>query len=281
MGDIDLLVPEADLGKARKILFQQGYEQVAEVSYAEIQTEVEIAHHLAPFVKQGSPTIELHWHIVKPGEGHFVFLAEELWRRTVACTVGNVPTLALTKEALFLHLCMHVSYHHLFAFGLRPLVDIHTVVSLYGDQMDWDEIAACAISWQVSRGVQMVLAVTHRLFNTPIPYQFQNASEAPEDLIDLVIEQIFADAADSHNLTLLAKLYSAGSLRERLMAALRRVFLQPYPLLSRKYLSFVLTRTARLFGLYQGDLLRLYGLQRDPLLAAQAARYAKIYRWLQ
>ena len=91
MGDIDLLVPEADLGKARKILFQQGYEQVAEVSYAEIQTEVEIAHHLAPFVKQGSPTIELHWHIVKPGEGHFVFLAEELWRE-----LGHATLLAET-----------------------------------------------------------------------------------------------------------------------------------------------------------------------------------------
>jgi hypothetical protein len=281
MGDIDLLLPEADLGKAREILLQQGYEQVEEVSYAEIQAEVEIAHHLAPFVKQGSPTIELHWHIVKPGEGHYLFPVEELWRRTAVCTIGNVSTSALNREALFLHLCIHVSYHHIFAFGLRPLVDIHTLLSLYGDQMDWNEIVACAASWQVSSGVRLVLAVTHRLFGTSIPPRFPDVDQVPEEMLDLVIEQIFADATDSHNLTLLAKLYSSGNSWKRMKTVLRRIFLQPYPLFSRKYLAFVLTRMTKLVDLYRRDIFRLYGPQRDPMLATKAERYAKIYRWLQ
>ena len=281
MGDIDLLLPKADLGKARDILLQQGYEQMAEVSYAEIQAEVEIAHHLAPFVKEGSPTIELHWHIVKPGEGHLVFPVEDLWRRTVACEIGNVPTLALTNEATFVHLCMHLSYHHLFAFGLRPLVDIHTMVSSLGERMDWDEIVACGDAWQVRRGICLTLAVVHRLFGTQIPAQFREAEDIPEEMLHLVVEQIFADGADSHNLTLLAKLYSPDTRMERIKSVLKRLFVQPYPLFSWKYLSFVVRRAARLRSLYQGDLLRLYGPQKDRALASQAARYAKIYRWLQ
>ena len=100
-------------------------------------------------------------------------------------------------------------------------------------------------------------------------------------MVDLVIEQIFADTVDSHNLTLLAKLYSSGNLWEHLKTVIRRIFLQPYPIFSWQYLSFVLNRTARLFGLYWSDLLRLYGPRKDRALTSQAARYAKIYRWLQ
>jgi hypothetical protein len=236
---------------------------------------------LAPFIKTGSPTIELHWHIVKPGESLAVFPVEKLWLRTVPCQIGQASVLALTNEATFVHLCMHASYHHLFAFGLRPLVDIHTLVSSCGDQLDWDEITACGASWQATAGIHLTLAVAHRLLGTPIPPQCKAAEDIPNEMLDVLVEQIFADATDSHNLTLLAKLYSSGSLWDACQTALQRVFVQPYPLFSRKYLAFVLTRTARLFTLYRSNLLRLYGPQRDQALAAQAERYSKIYRWLQ
>ena len=173
MGDIDLLVPKDDLSQAREILLGLGYTQLAAVAYGDIQAEVEIAHHLAPFVKEGSPTIELHWHIVKPGEGHYLFPVEELWRRTVACQIGNSSVLALTREALLVHLCMHVSYHHLFAFGLRPLYDVHTLISLYGGTLDWVEIASIGASWRVAAGIHLTLAVAQQLFGTPIPPHYQ------------------------------------------------------------------------------------------------------------
>jgi len=99
--------------------------------------------------------------------------------------------------------------------------------------------------------------------------------------MDTVIEQIFADASDSHNLTLLAKFYSSGNLWERLTTGFKRIFIQPYSVFSRAYLRFLLARTARLFTLYQHDLLRLYGPKRDRALADKVARYAKIYRWLK
>ncbi len=281
MGDIDLLVPESDLSRAREILIAQGYKQRVDFAYADIQAEIEIAHHLAPFIKEGSPTIELHWHIVKPGESHFVFPVDELWRRTVPCAIGQASALALTKEATFVHLCMHVSYHHLFAFGLRPLVDVHTLVSTFGDQLDWDEIAACGTSWQANRGILLTLAVAHRLFGTQIPRQFKEAEDIPDEVQKLVVEQIFSDASDSHNLTLLAKLYSQSSLWARLKTARKRIFIQPYPLFSWMYFRFVLTRTVRLVTLYRGDLLRIYGPQKDRAFTNQAARYAKIHHWLK
>lgn len=281
MGDIDLLVPERDLSQVREILFAQGYKQLADFAYDDIQAEIEIAHHLAPFVKEGSPTIELHWHIVKPGESHFVFPVDELWRRTVPCAIGQASALALTKEATFVHLCMHVSYHHLFAFGLRPLVDVHTMVSTFGEQLDWDEIAACGNSWQANRGILLTLAVAHRLFGTQIPRQFKEAEDIPEEVQKLVVEQIFSDASDSHNLTLLAKLYSQSSLWARLKTALKRIFIQPYPIFSWAYVRFVLTRTVRLVTLYRGDILRIYGPQKDRAFTNQAARYAKIHHWLK
>lgn len=281
MGDIDLLVPERDLSQAREILLAQGYRQLVDFAYADIQAEIEIAHHLAPFVKEDSPTIELHWHIVKPGESHFVFPVDELWRRTVPCAIGQASALALTKEATFVHLCMHVSYHHLFAFGLRPLVDVHTLVSTFGDQLDWDEVATCGTSWQANRGILLTLAVAHRLFGTQIPRQFKEAEDIPEEVQKLVVEQIFSDASDSHNLTLLAKLYSQSSLWARLKTALRRIFIQPYPIFSWAYVRFVLTRTVRLVTLYRGDLLRIYGPQKDQAFTNQAARYAKIHQWLK
>ena len=173
MGDIDLLIPESDLASAREILLDLGYVQLDVVAYDNIQAEIEIAHHLVPFVKEGSPTIELHWHIVKPGESRYIFPVEELWRRTVECQLGNSSTLALTKVALLVHLCMHISYHHLFAFGLRPLYDVHTLISLYGDTLDWDEIASIGASWRVAAGIHLTLAVAQQLFGTPIPPHYQ------------------------------------------------------------------------------------------------------------
>ncbi len=282
MGDIDLLVPERDLSQARGILLAQGYVQRSDVAYGrEIREDVEIAHHLAPFVKADSPTIELHWHIIKPGESLPLFPVGELWSRTVAGNIGNVSVLALTNEATLVHLCIHLAYNHIFAFGLRPLVDVHTLVSTFGDQLDWDEIATCGTSWQANRGILLTLAVAHRLFGTQIPPQFKEAEDIPEEVQKLVVEQIFSDASDSHNLTLLAKLYSQSSLWARLKTALKRIFIQPYPIFSWVYFRFVLTRTVRLVTLYRGDLLRIYGPHKDQAFTNQAARYAKIHQWLK
>jgi len=66
----------------------------------------------------------------------------ELWQRVQTVTLDGIPYPILTPEDLLLHLCVHASYQHQFAFDLRSLWDIRQLCQAYPDLLSSSGLGA-------------------------------------------------------------------------------------------------------------------------------------------
>ncbi|HEU5209718.1 MAG TPA: nucleotidyltransferase family protein, partial [Longimicrobiales bacterium] len=161
MGDIDLLVRERDLPRARDAAIRLGYRPEGEAA----------EHHLPPLRRPGATMVELHSHIESPS-APFRIDTEGLWERAQTIRTADCEARTLCAEDLLLHLCLHLSYHHRFGLGraegmdLKHLYDI--VVLLERGSINWGIAAARAREWRADRYVYVVLRVVQRLFGTRV-----------------------------------------------------------------------------------------------------------------
>jgi hypothetical protein len=166
MGDADLLVPRAELGRAARVLRGLGWRGPDPSSAVARPGE-----HELPAFERGGASIELHWSIEDDG-APFRIDEEGLWSRAVGVRVAGAQALALAPEDLLLHLCMHAAYGHgwlQFDGGLRPLCDIAFTVRALGSDIDWDTLAARAADWGVQPCAWLALGLAQELLAAPVP----------------------------------------------------------------------------------------------------------------
>ena len=119
MVDVDLLVREADLGRAQAILLDMsGVQKQSE----EIESRCKRNPHL-PQVVVHDLAVEIHWTIAPPA-GPVRVDAAGLWNRVRPAKIADVDVLTLSPEDLLLHLCLHAAYSESLGAGLRPFCDI-------------------------------------------------------------------------------------------------------------------------------------------------------------
>ena len=165
MADIDLLVEPEHLAPAANILEAQGYAPSSRYTPA---VRMATQHHLPSLFKPGVAQVELHWTITQPYRTTYVDPAE-LWQRAVPVHLAGVNALGLGVEDLLLHICHHASYHHLFAFGLRPLCDIAEIARWRGDTLDWLQVMERARRWKWDLGVYTTLRLAQESVGAAIP----------------------------------------------------------------------------------------------------------------
>jgi len=163
MIDLDLLVRERDVPDALQVLGSLGHRPIAPTVY---RSEV-------IFRKRGRTTIpvELHWHLfVLPYYQHTLRM-DWFWQTALPVTIGSASAWMLGPEAQLLFLCGHMRLHH--ADMIEPsliwLHDVAEVISLYRDQIDWDELLARAQMYDLVLPTQQVLMQVARDWLSPIP----------------------------------------------------------------------------------------------------------------
>lgn len=225
MNDIDVLARPADLARIADILAEMGY-----VSLRPIRPEITLktCHHLPRMIKAGCAAFEIHWNIAGPEESCSVD-HEWLWQQSVPVQVAGCSALTLSPEALLLHLCLHTSYHHQFAFGLRPSCDIATVVTRFGPALDWQTVSDQAVhnGWQ--RGVYLALHIAHKLVGARVPPAVLEKLR-PADMTDTVLAttraQIFGDKQIAASIiSPFARLLESRNLLDKIRIFGQRVFL--------------------------------------------------------
>ena len=108
-GDIDFLVHESDLQKAKQKLSEQGYildEHVSPIEYNEkFGCDLNYA--------KNSYVFEIHWHIArKTGSDRFVKIEiDRMWENAQPARIAGVDTFVLSPEDLLFHLCVHLPKH--------------------------------------------------------------------------------------------------------------------------------------------------------------------------
>ena len=195
MADLDLLVPVPRLKEAASLVFGLGYAPRRRFDVDVVQA---VAHHLPPCIKRGAASVEVHWNITPPWQVVSIDPAA-LWERSMPAVVLGRRVRALCPEDLALHLCIHVSYQHLFGFGLRSLCDLHLVLKSSSHPIDWQTFCARARAWQCERGVFLALQVACDLLHAAVPPEVLGAlrpQALPSAAVEFASHQVFADPVE-------------------------------------------------------------------------------------
>ena len=280
MTDIDVLAHPSDISRISEILEGLGYTS-PQVSYSD--------NHLPPMIKSGCSPIEIHWNLIKPSESYSID-PECLWGHAVTSQIASCTVLTLSHEELLLHLCLHTSYQHQFAFGLRPSCDIAETIARFGSSLDWQAITERAVSRGWQRGVYLALRLARDLAGADVPVdvlQRLRPTDMTEAVLGIAHAQIFNNNGNAIAMPVsLAALLDSSRLRDKIRILWQRVFLSRDKI-AEQY--SVAPDSIRIYGYYLcrlGGLLRRHGRtlekyqQNDAPLRARVERTNRISNWL-
>ncbi len=164
-GDIDILVPPADVLRAIDLILASGYRN--EISHPYF-SKLALRHgrHFS-VVREGrgvSFVLEVHWilvqHSSKNAEG-----VRDLWAGTITQAYFGVQARSLSPEWEFLYLCMHAADHDWQV--LKWLADIHQIV--LSGTVNWRKAMEEAERLELGPVIRQTLAVASLLLGTPLP----------------------------------------------------------------------------------------------------------------
>jgi hypothetical protein len=165
IGDADLLVKVEDMAAAERAVRAMGYTQKRAARFEAAQ---EVAQHIPPYKKAGSVDLELHWNIGSPTIGGTVD-EKGLWARSGQAQIGGVEVRVLSPADLLLHLCMHMSVHHLFRGHLRALFDIGETLARHGGELDWDVFLRDCANPGIANGCWLALTLAAKHAGAKVP----------------------------------------------------------------------------------------------------------------
>ena len=222
MNDIDLLFRYDDLPEALRIVTEMGYLPEIPIHMRE---NLQKSHHLPPLIRKQIAVFELHWNITGPNKPYYI-APDTLWERARPGRMTGLDVMLLSPEDQLLHLALHTSYQHLFAFGLRPFYDIATTIqyfrragtsdpqqvaaytnaekadSKHGNNalqavpaLDWDLFCDRCIAFGWQRGVRLALTLSRDLVGAEVPdnvyARLQAEPDIDQELKNVALEQLF------------------------------------------------------------------------------------------
>jgi hypothetical protein len=272
-GDLDILVREQDVLKAKDLLLSQGYR--SEYKHKENRRQEKAVLRSwgeYPFMHDSNGLrVDLHWKI-GPEYFSFPLKPERLWERLEPTSLAGKEVLALSPEDLLLILCMHGTKHLWQALELICAVGEMIRVS---EGLNWARIMEQARELGGERMLFLGLFLASNLLGaTPPDEVLQRALADPpvRALAAQVRGQLFREADNPPNIFEEALFYLRA--RERLYHRVRyciRRTLTPtskdwmLPLPASLFFLYYLLRPARLIGEHRMGLLRGgIGLLRTP-----------------
>jgi len=286
MNDIDVLAHPADLKRIADIVMGMSYTPLRPFF---VDSTLNAQHHLPPMIKKGHAKLEIHWNLTVPNKSYSIDPGG-LWERALPVQINGCRALTLAPEDLLLHLCMHTSYQHQFAFGLRPSCDIAEILAHFGSDFDWQTTATRADAWGWQRGVYLALRLAKEMAGADVPVDILKRLR-PADMTEAIIEtartQVFTDKIFANTINApLAELLGNRRLWGKIRIFWQRVFL-PRAIIAVQYSLSM--NSIRIYSCYPRrfiDVLRRHSHtlknfgQTDAPLKALVGRKNLIADWL-
>jgi hypothetical protein len=137
VGDIDLLVSEAEMKTAVDLLAQNGYETDNSDRFGHFR------HHHPPMRRPGAACIEIH-HTLCLGRCGLLLPASELIAKSILYDWDGVRVRVPCPEDLLTHLVVHSQLRHPYNERiwppLRTMYDLYLVLRRFGNVIDWNSI---------------------------------------------------------------------------------------------------------------------------------------------
>ena len=164
MEDLDVCVPAELLPAAAAAAGSIGY---LEERYVRVAEEAS-GHPKARLISRSFPRVPLEIHGVPHSlQGLPPAFVQGMWERAVP--LDGTRGAALSPTDTILHLCLHLSRHHRFALGLRPLLDISLAVSRWKEVIDWPTWCNEVHGAGASASVWLPLRLSASIFRADVP----------------------------------------------------------------------------------------------------------------
>jgi hypothetical protein len=163
--DLDILVPEADVLRAKALFIARGYTAelalagTREIAYLRSQYEYHFERD------DGEVIVGLHFH-VRPRYFSFALTPAALWQRRVRALVAGKQIWSMAHEDHLLTLCVHGTHHYW--QRLAWLCDIAELIRHHPD-IHWSQLIERAAELGNLRALLLGLALAHDLLGAPVP----------------------------------------------------------------------------------------------------------------
>jgi len=170
-GDLDVLVPAADVLRAGRALEAIGYARSPDA-------EQGADYHTIYMREAGAVVVELHHDV---GERHVSGLdARALWRAATRTSWRGQPVWEMALPDLLLYLAFHAVKDGL--ASLRALVDITLLVERHRDELPWAALAARATAAHLGPAVYLALGQARGLLGAPVLIVHVSGGEASKTI---------------------------------------------------------------------------------------------------
>lgn len=166
--DLDLILSEADVLRARSVLLADGYESLSPRADSARPGALPPGYNVPLRCVADGVVVELHWKLSPSSPLTIEWLLPGT--RPFPLLQTNVPCLA--PEHLLLALCVHGTKH-----VWERLEFVCAVAHLVGRaaELDWDRLRRDARSLRAGRSVALGLALAARIADAPLPEGFLDA----------------------------------------------------------------------------------------------------------
>lgn len=194
--DLDLLMPRADVGRAKDALIEAGYRLDCELWSGEENAAFHWRSQVVLYRDDGSPALDIHWELLPslyPCARYF----DSVWERVQNATFHGEKILILSAEDQLFFLCAHAARHSW--HSLRMAVDIAKLVYVRRD-LDWD-YAIRAGRDSDGRVLALGLWIVNHLLNVELPevaLQYANATIDGEPFASDLLEQMLTVTPDQY-----------------------------------------------------------------------------------
>jgi hypothetical protein len=185
--DLDIMVREAEVGRARELLAPEGYLPDYSLAPRQERACLRTTHALGFHRAAGQVALEVHWQFLPR---HFAFALDPtvLEGRLVPVSLCGHRVLTYAPEDLLLILCAHGAKHVWEV--LRMVCDISQLLQAHAD-LNWDRVTGAAGDLGARRILFTGLALAHRLLGSQLPPQVE-AQAAADPAVGTLVEAIRA-----------------------------------------------------------------------------------------
>ncbi len=196
MSDIDLLIKEKDLQKAKKELTELMYFAPARIFPTKLHEQFQIAqsNELPPFIHETKKiVIEIHWDI-QPHQTPYKIDINKFWNNAKPIKIASVETLIFTSEDLLQHLCLHLDKHITSSSAppakpLRDYCDIAEVTRYYKDTINWNYLLQNSKDYGIEEPIFQGLYIAKKHFGAFVPEDILSELEPVKSSV--CFEEIF------------------------------------------------------------------------------------------
>ena len=256
--DLDFLVREADVLRAKEVLLSNGYQPLYRMTSAREAAFIRYRDQYVYARNDTGGVVELHWELA-PRAFSFPLNTEHLWKRLERISLGGDDVLVLSAEDLLLTLCVHGTLHRW--ERLAWVCDVAELIRARKD-IDWDLVMERATSLGGRRALSLGLALAESMLDADLPEKVSHtvrAESLSQALATTVEDRLFEEETDSREYLEGASfrpfhLKAMESMRGRLLYCMRQATypsvedLEFVPLPARLFPVYRLLRPARLIG---------------------------------